>query len=485
MTPARPRSNPANMLLVRVFTGCLGVAAVTFLCAVLPVNTATVGFSFLILVLVIAAAWGLVESAIASFVAMLCYNYFFLPPRGHITIADPQNWVALTAFLATALVASHLSDRAKTQNLEARRRQKETEQLYALSRGILLTDLGKPIGAHAARQIAQIFDSDTVILYDARIGMAFQGGAKEIGGIEAVLKQVVLHGVHQQDSIPGVNVWPIMLGGQTIGALAAAGIHLSDSAMHAMLNLVAIALERVLTAEAANKAEVARQNEEFKSMLLDAIAHEFKTPLTSIKAASTSLLTEGEIAPEAQREMAAIINEETDRLSLLVTEAVKMSQIEAGKVRPVPRPVSPETLLQPAIATFRGRGDHRIQVVASLQEMPVVFVDPELTSLALRQIIDNGLKYSPPSGMISLSLEAEQDRVLVRIHDEGPGIPEQDRDKVFDRFYRHSSVRGKVPGSGLGLHIAREIARAQGGDSWFEDGSVFCIALPRAAAGSQ
>ena len=131
--------------------------------------------------------------------------------------------------------------------------------------------------------------------------------------------------------------------------------------MQALLNLVAIALERVRTEEATNKAEVARQSEEFKSTLLDAIAHEFKTPLTSIKAASTSLLSEGGAFSPAQREMLSIIDEETDRLNLLVTEAVKMSQIDAGKVKLDRSAAKIDVLWKTAIASFNGRGDDRIR----------------------------------------------------------------------------------------------------------------------------
>lgn len=479
--------HPIFSSLLRHGTAILGVVGITFVCAeIVPVNAATVGFFYLTLVLAIAALWGLTESVVASVAAMLCYNYFFLPPLGQFTIVDPQNWVALCTFLTTALVASHLSNRAKAQNLEAKRRQQETEQLYALSRAILLTDLGQPIGAQAAQHIAQIFDANAVVLFDAKSGLTFLGGAGEIPGIEPTLKQVVLQGSHHHDTANGVDAWPILLGGRAIGALAAAGIRLPDSAVQALLNIVAIALERVSTEEAANKAEVARQNEEFKSMLLDAIAHEFKTPLTSIKAASTWLLGEEEAPRAAQREMVTIIDEETDRLSLLVTEAVKMSQIEAGKVKLDRSPVSPETLVKTAVASFSGRGDHRIAGVEGLRGMPEVYIDLELISLALRQIIDNGLKYSPPSGQIAVSAERSQDRVSIRIGDEGPGIPERDRERIFDKYFRRSNARDKVPGSGLGLHIAREIVRAHGGDVWMEagpnGGSEFCITLPRTEA---
>jgi K+-sensing histidine kinase KdpD len=168
----------------------------------LQVNTATVGFLYLLLVLAVATVWGLTQSVISSVVAMLCYNCFFLPPVGQFTIADPENLIALLTFLVTALVASHLSERAMVKNLEARRRQKETEQLYALSRAILLTDSGLPIGAQAARHIAQVFGAEAVALFDAETGLSFLSGAAELPAKEPILKQLVPQrtpeGVHER-----------------------------------------------------------------------------------------------------------------------------------------------------------------------------------------------------------------------------------------------------------------------------------------------
>ncbi len=469
---------------IRAGVATLGVAAITLICSrILTVNAATTGFSYLLLILAVATVWGLLEAIAASVVAMLCYNFFSLPPLGHFTIADPQNWAALFTFLVTALVASHLSDRAKNQTLEAKRRQRETEQLYALSRAILLTDATQPVGSQAAQHIAHIFAAGAVALYDSTSGSTFGGGVDELPGVESVLKQVVLHGAPHHDPATSVYAWPIALGGRPIGALAATGIHLSDSAVQALLNLVAIALERVRAEVVTNKAEVARQSEEFKSTLLGAIAHEFKTPLTSIKVASTSLLAEGGALSAEHREMLSIIDEETDRMSMLVTEAVKMAQIDAGKVKLERSAIDIETLLQSAVSSFSGRGDVRIHEIDCADGIPEVLVDPEMVSLALRQLIDNALKYSPPPSPILLSAGAEPGRVVIRIIDQGPGIPERDRERIFEKFYRRASVREKVPGSGLGLHIAREIIRAHGGDLWVEEGpsggSHFCLALPR------
>jgi len=468
--------------LLRILLSLIAVGAITLVCSILPVNATTAGFAFLLLVLAIATVWGFAESVAASVAAMLCYNFFFLPPLGRFTIADPQNWVALIAFLVTSLIASQLSNRARNQAAEADRRRQETEQLYALSRAILLTDTSQPIGAQAAQHIAQIFDASTVALYDATSTTTHLGGPNEVPAVEAALRQVVMQGAHLHDPQADLDIWPITLGGRPIGALAAKGIRLSDGAVQALLNLVAIALERVRMEEAANRAEVARQSEEFKSTLLDAVAHEFKTPLTSIKAASTSILTDRANLKPQQVELASIIDEETDRLSLLVTEAVRMSEIDAGKVRLERASVTIRSLLDSAVASFGTRAEGRILPVEIAAGSPPVRVDPDLITLALRQLIDNALKYSPATAPVQLRADTESGRAVIHVIDRGPGIAQPDRDRVFDKFYRRQGVRNRVPGSGLGLHIAREIARTHGGDLWIADhnppGAEFCLALP-------
>jgi two-component system sensor histidine kinase KdpD len=421
---------------------------------------------------------------LVSVVAALCFNFFFLPPLGRFTIADPENWVALLTFLLTALVASHLSDRAQREAAEARRRQLETEQLYALSRAILLTDSSRPIAAQAADSIARIFDLPAVLILDAHSGLTSRGGPSPIAFPDPRLEEVVRLGSPRRHPAEDLDIWPISLGGSTIGALAAVSCRLSDAAAQSMLNLVAIALERVRTEEAANRAEAARQSEEFKSTLLDAIAHEFKTPLTSIKAAATGLRTIHPARRDDQAELTAIIEEETDRLSRLVTEAVRMAEIDAGKVKLRRAPASPLALLESARDSFEGRGADRIAI--DLPPLPDLDVDRDLLVLALRQVLDNALKYAPAASPIRCSATRDASSLTLRIADAGPGVPDRDRERIFDKFYRRPGTRDLVPGTGLGLSIAREIARIHSGDLRVESaspqGAAFCFRLPLAGA---
>ncbi|MGD0579658.1 MAG: DUF4118 domain-containing protein [Bryobacteraceae bacterium] len=470
-------------VLVRGILSLAAVCGITAACSkVFSVNATTAGFSYLIGVLWIATVWGMTEAVLASVLATVCFNYFFLPPIGRFTIADPQNWIALLAFLATALVASHLSDRAKKQALDARRRQRETEQLYAVSRAILLSEASRPLCLQVVHSIAQIFECSAVALYDAASGELYRGGPEDVAGIEPKLKQVVLQGTSLHESESGLVVAPVTLGGQPIGSLAATRMEVSDGALQALLNLVAIALERVRAQEAATRAEVARQSEEFKSTLLDAIAHEFKTPLTSIKAASTSILADAQTLPAPLRELTAIIDEETDRLSLLVTEAARMAEIEAGSVRLEKRPTQVKALLDHVLEYFGQRLEGRRLNLRVSERLPRIDVDCDLISLALRQLIDNGLKYSSPATSLDLAAETGDDQVVILVRDRGPGIPNKEIERVFEKFYRRGSVRQRVPGSGLGLYIAREIARAHGGDLVLQstpgEGAEFRMTLP-------
>ena len=472
-----------NRQILRLAASIIIVGTITVIChELLAVNATTAGFAYLVGILAIAAAWGLAESVAASIAALLSFSYFFFPPKGQFAIADPQNWVALFTFLATALVASHLSDRAKKQAFEARGRQKETEQLYTLSRSILLTEPARAIGSQATQYVAKIFDCAAVALYDAKTGEIFHGGLEVLPGIEARLKEMVIHGGSLQERGSGLVLAAITPGGQPIGSLALKGISISEGALQALLNLVAIALERMRTEEAARRAEVARQSEEFKSTLLDAIAHEFKTPLTSIKAASTSILSDSAILSEQSRELTTIIDEEVDRLSLLVTEAVRMSQIDPGKLHLGKYPIRLQELLQGTLEHFGPRIEGRSVKLEVRDHLPPVSADPDLFSLALRQLIDNSLKYSPPALPIDITADQRGEEVAISVRDRGPGIPESEREQIFDKFYRRESAKNQVPGTGLGLYIAREIIRAHGGDLRIEDvqgpGSLFCATIP-------
>jgi two-component system sensor histidine kinase KdpD len=225
--------------------------------------------------------------------------------------------------------------------------------------------------------------------------------------------------------------------------------------------------------------EAARQNEAMKSMLLDALAHEFKTPLTSIKAAASSLLDE---EPEGQRELAAVIGEETERLNSLVNETIHMARIEAGELKLQERPERVIDLINSALEKLKILLEDREILTDVPDSLPAVLADAELVGLTIRQLVTNAVKYSDPESPVAVLARMEGARMKISVRDSGPGIPERERSRIFERYYRGSNGSGRIPGTGLGLSIARDIVKAHGGEIWVESvrdgGSEFSFTLP-------
>jgi K+-sensing histidine kinase KdpD len=349
-----------------------GIALVT--AALAPfhdrLSSTTVALALLLVVLFAATGWGIRPAMAASLLGVLCFNHFFLPPVYTLTIADPQNWIALAAFLITAITVGGLSARANRRAEEAEARRREIERLYQ--------------------------DYQTA-------------------------------------------------------------------------------------ADRAKQAEVLEQSERLKSALLDAVTHDLRTPLTSIKASVTTLLAEVEsdepvaLDREARHEFLAVINEETDRLNRFVENLVELASIEAGAMLLRRRWFSVEEII--AMARERARSltnDHRL-VIDIEHEMPVARVDAALLAEVIYSLIDNATKYSPERTPVRVIAERAPDEMIqFVIEDEGRGIPPELRERVFDKFFRATSEGaaslGRPKGLGMGLAIARGIVEAHGGRIWIEGG---------------
>jgi two-component system sensor histidine kinase KdpD len=245
--------------------------------------------------------------------------------------------------------------------------------------------------------------------------------------------------------------------------------------------LAAIAFERSRNRELLGRAEAARQSEELKSTLLDAIAHEFKTPLTSIKAAVTAMLP-GAPADPSVRELLTIIDEESDRMDYLVSEAIEMARVEAGEIQLRREAHSIADLVTTSLKKLRSvLADRRIETDIP-ERLPPCYADFDLVEMVLAHLLGNAAKYSTRGAPIRLSAEADGDFIEVSVSDQGPGIPAEERSRVFEKFYRAPEVRGQIPGSGMGLAIVRRIVEAHGGKigvmSEPGQGSRFSFTIP-------
>jgi two-component system, OmpR family, sensor histidine kinase KdpD len=478
--------------VLRVTTGLLFIAAITFSLERIPVNPTTAGFAYLVTILLVAARWGLVESVTASAAAAFCLNYFFLPPVRTLNIADAHNWVALSAFLMTSLVASQLSEVARRRNSQLHQRQTEMERLYALSRGIMLIDSEKPAGVQIATEIVRIYDVTSVTIYDQTDDQAWSAGIASGSAKLDTLRELAVRGDTVEDASANTFMAPITLAGRSIGAVAIEGRTggsiggglLSDSALHAITNLIAVGLEKARTLELVSRAEAARQSEQFKSTLLDAVAHEFKTPLTSIKAATSTILTSKTLTPDQQHELLTIIDQESERLSALVTEAIHLARVESGRLHLSRTMRDVGELVQEALKQSSAMVSGRPVETEYAPSLPKVNVDAELFVVMVKQLLDNATKYSPAGTPIRISASASPDSVRICIHNQGQGLTEGERIMVFERFYRTPGARQNASGTGMGLAIVQDIVRAHGGyidvDSEPGVGTEFSIRLPLA-----
>src|SRR5215813_12156658 len=425
------------------------------------VNATTVGFAYLITILLIAAWTGIAESVLASVAATFCFNYFFLPPVGTWFISDPENWIALFAFLITSLIASELSRRARRRGLEM-------ERLYSLSRSIMLMDGNQPIGEQVARELARICEIPAVAIYDSPSGSVYYGGSDSILLYEQQLKETALKGLQSRDDSTNTLFAAIRLGGQSTGAIAIQGGILGDTALQALLNLVAIALENARSREMVTRSQAARQSQEFKSTLLDGLAHEFKTPLTSIRAATTALLGSN-LSGRAQREFTMIVDQEAERLGRLVTEATHIARIEAGDIHINRQWLPVGTLIENVLAALELQRDGRHIDIAVPPDLPEAFVDGSLIQLALRQLVDNALKYSRRETAIQISTTLAGNDLIISVRNQADPLSQAEQSRIFEKFYRGQNARHLVAGTGMGLSVARDILLAHGGDIFLLD----------------
>ncbi len=270
----------------------------------LHVNPTTVGFSLLLTILLISAVWGLRYSLFAAIVAAVAYNYFFLPPLFRFTIADPQNWVALFAFLITAVVASQLSERARRGMLYADQRRQEVERLYSLSQQLWLSENVFELLNIIPKHIVDAFDLSGAALFLEGKQQAYflDDRSRSMFPIDQ-LKAISDRGEPVLDRQHRICYMPLRMGVRSVGALGLAGCDLSRESLEAIGSLVAISIERANTVEKLTRSEAARESDRLRSVLLDSVTHEFRTPLTAIKASAETLLSGVELESSQRKDL--------------------------------------------------------------------------------------------------------------------------------------------------------------------------------------
>lgn len=478
-----------GLTMLRILACLALIIAITWVAfSVLHVNALIVGFTYVLAVLVVAARWGLVESLATSVAAMLFLNYFFLPPILSLTLADPQNWVALFVFMVIAITASTLSSSVRQRSAEAHARRVEVESLYQLSLSLMLVDNSRDLGPQITENIRKQFSLQAVAYCDGLTREIYFAGDEAQRFDQETLRTISMGEgswfIGRKQSVANnveIVIAPVALGGRILGSLGVAGPPLSEPALQAIANLTAISIEHVRQQIAAGRVEVARQNERLKGILLDALAHDFITPLTSIKSAITAVRSEYRHEPE-EEDFLAVVEEEADKLGGMVNETVDMARIEPGKTRIQRRRLSVAELVNASVDRMKSVLDGRPLEIQIQDGISPVNADPDMMGLALRQLLGNAIKFSPPGSKIAISAQQANDIVTMKVRDQGPGVPPDEVAAIFERFYRGRRTQDWTPGTGMGLSIARDVITAHRGRLWVENvpdaGAQFSFTLP-------
>lgn len=464
-----------------VGTGIVG--AIALICTrLIHVNPTTVALSFLLGILYVSATWGLTVSIYMSALAALAFNYFFLPPFGTLTIADPQNWVALSAFLVTAITASRLAELARQEARDAHRRRREVERLLAFTQQLLVAgNMGELLNS-IPRRLVESFELQDAALYLAATNDVYRFGGDVRNLDKDRLKTVMARGEPFVETEKNLSFMPVRMGLRPVGSLGISGAMLSRQTLEAVGTLIAIAVARFSALEALGKAEAAREEDKLRTALLDSVTHELRTPLTGIKGAITSLLTQPELTGEHRRELMAVIDEESNRLNRLIEEALEMARLDAGDIELKRQPAPIAAVIEAARDAVKGPlAQHPVDVRLA-PKLPDVPLDFERIREVLAHLLENAAKYSAAGSPITISSEAANAFLVTSVADRGPGIETIEQTLIFDKFYRGKDQRYQVQGTGMGLAICKAIVEAHGGKmgvtSQVGSGSVFQFSLP-------
>jgi two-component system sensor histidine kinase KdpD len=466
-------------------------------------NAATVSVTYLLLILLVAATSRLAIAVVTSIVAMLCLNFFFLPPVGTFTIADPHNWVALFAFLVVSLVASHLSAVARARTDEAVGRRNELARLFDLSRDVLMVTEGGEALSALARAISRRFDLEFVAIavprgqdwdiHDAG-ARTIELDKRQLASAYAAAQTTLefdayarTYAGHRTMTVDGgvVRLVPLRLGTKPIGVLAAAGRPVEAGTLDTLAGVVAIAIERAHFLEERKAGELTRQSEQLKTALLASLSHDLRTPLTAIRIAASNIK-----ASELQRvdrvEQSDVILSEVERLTRLFQNLLEMARIDAGGITTEPRWTHPSEIVAAAKEQVEQTlQNHKLEVTIE-PDIPVR-LDPRLTATALAHLLENAAQYSSDGSAVEVIARVGHDGLTIHVRDRGAGIAAADLPHLFERFYRGAAAKSRTSGTGMGLWIVRGLLAAENGQVWAENcadgGAQFTMTVPAEAQG--
>jgi two-component system sensor histidine kinase KdpD len=421
-------------------------------------RTTSAALVYVLVVLPVVTFGGRGPGVVASLLSFLGLNFFFTPPRHTLSVSKYDDLIALVVFLSVALLVAALTSIGKAEGDRARRREFEARSLYAISTRLLSTDELDAVLVELVDHVRTLFDLDACEIRsaDGSHVLARAGtGTSEVPAIEIPLQggsgafgTLVLQPGRSRFGEPERRVAAILA--QQIGA----------------------SLERATLEHEAREARVATESARVRQALLSAVSHDFRTPLATIKAALTTILPgkERRVAVRAEEDIAELVQtsiEETERLERLVTNLLDLTRLRSGSLSPSRIDIPVQELVDDALVASRRSVGPREVDLRIRPDVPLADVDPVQVGQVLRNVIENAARYAPNGTPIRITVAPWHGDIEIRVSDRGPGIPAEEREAVFEEFFKGGD--GRSAGTGLGLAIARAIMRAHGGDIWAEE----------------
>jgi two-component system sensor histidine kinase KdpD len=454
---------------------------------------------YLLGVVVVAARYGHGPSVLSSFLSVILFDFFFVPPRFSFAVSDTQYLVTFAVMLLVALVISNMTANTFHQAKIAGLRERRVASLYAMSRELAATRGEENILRIAVKHVAEVFEAQAVVLLPDATGRIVYPGSEGIaqschGSDLSVAQWVFDHG-HMAgqgtDTLPGGDMvyLPLKASSGMIGVLALLPLNPARLALpeqqrllETFTNQIAQALERVRLAVEAHRAQLRIETEQLRNSLLSAISHDLRTPLAAIVGASSSLVRDGDkLDSGLRRDLGQAIYDEALRMAGMANNLLDMARLQAGAVV-LNRQWQPlEEVVGGALAGLTARmAEHPVSVKLP-HDLPLVEIDSLLIERVFANLLDNAVKYTPPGTPIEISAVGVENELVVTVSDRGDGIPAGEEELIFEKFHRVAS-EGNQGGVGLGLTICRAIVGAHGGRIWADNlpsgGAAFHFALP-------
>jgi two-component system sensor histidine kinase KdpD len=436
----------------------------------------------LLLVTTIALRWGLIEASIVSLLSVLCLDYFFTDPVFAFNMTDSRDWVALLTFEGVALLASRLSNQVRSHAREAERSRSQVQKLYELSQHILLLDRQKP-EEQLTTLIQSTFEMRGVALWNAQdLHLAHSGDCSEVTDDE--VKSTYFMENSGDDVSTATSRRVLRLGTRSIGSIVLCGHSLDAASINATLSLTAIAIERARSFSAETSAEAARQSEQLRAAVLDGLAHAFKTPLTTILSSSSGLL-EMDRLPAMEKRLVALIDQQAAHLNDLTTRLLRTARLDKADLKLRREQIDLLELIDSSIvAASQELSSHPVDV-QPVRPGSAVWADRQLLQMAILQLFDNAAKYGSPDSSITIGVHEEEAEALISVGNQGSFIAPEEKEKIFQRFYRSPGSDHRASGTGIGLSVVKRITEAHRGRVWVnsdpQSGTTFFLALPRMA----